>query len=556
MSTDPFRPNHLIPGTNYRYIRLLGEGGQGIVVLAGDDFLRTEVVIKLVHAAHASYLSTRVRDEARALAAMKHPGIVHVIGGGMTAEALPRPYFVMERLQGDTLHAVMRRRGEPFAMRSSIDIAIELLDALDVAHNPPHRLLHRDIKPANIFMSRVTPHETRAVLLDFGLAHMFDHASRQTGKRFLGTLEYASPEQLKGEPLTPRSDLYNVGLVLFELLAGRHAFAYCKKDRNAYVHAHIHDVPVRLSTLGVDMDPALDALVHASLQKDPAARPKSAHELASLLRAIRTSADFVRRRPILDGKTEEEPFETLWARMGVTPTTSAVSGPSNPSSQSTVSTPVVRARVADSAPRFETREEAPQKHALGSEREPAIEPPTPTEELPNTRAYRRAMKVFRDADTESSPRRFLVDELSNPPIVLDRVKRTLAKNGLVIGSLVGAAAALVFLALYASSLRSRPPSAVLTSAARASFTATPQEIPPAISVRASAAATSTSVSEPPIAVHTADVATSSTRPAFPIITSATAPMATAPATKPRHPGSGLDEPSAVSRHEDLVVVPP
>jgi serine/threonine protein kinase len=465
----------------------------------------------------------------------------------MTAEPTPRPYFVMERLQGDTLHAVMHRRGEPFAMRSSIDVAIELLEALDVAHNPPHRLLHRDIKPANIFMSRVTPHETRAVLLDFGLAHMFERASKQTGKRFLGTLEYASPEQLRGEPLTPRSDLYNVGLVLFEMIAGRHVFAYCKRDRSAHVNAHLHDDPVRLSSLGVDMDPALDAVVHSSLQKDPAARPKSAHEFASVLKAIRTSADFVRRRPALDAKTEEEPFETLWARMGVTPTTAGVSarsGPENASEPSNVS----------SGPRYETREDKRLGAAFAATDLSAITSPKPTEELPNTRAHANAMKKFRAADTETAPPR-RVDELdrSSPPIVLDRVRKSIAQNGLlIVCSTLAAAAAMIVVAVYAK-LTANKEAAVapatnavvivapsMTSAATVP-TATPTPTP---SAKPLAIVTAIAPTLPPVT----PIATTTRAPS---VATQTAPSASASASAHRV-GSGLDDNSAAARNADLL----
>ena len=560
-----FRPNHLIPGTNYRYVKDLGEGGQGIVVLAADDFLQTEVVIKLVHAAHAQYLSTRIRDEARTLAKIKHPSIVRVIGGGMTAEAMPRPYFVMERLEGDTLYAVMRRRDKAFAMRTAIDIAIELLEGLDVAHNPPHSLLHRDIKPANIFMSRITPHETRAVLLDFGLAHMFEQASKQTGKRFLGTLEYASPEQLQGKPLSPRSDLYNIGLVLFELVAGRHVFAYCKKDRNAYVNAHINDMPVRLSTLGIEMDPALDQVVFSALQKDPSARPKSAHDFAHVLKAIRTSLDVLHPPAAHHDKTEEEPFETLWARMGVTPT-SAGNGPSSPlwgTSKTTVS-----------GPRGETKEEparavpavSPHIDELG--RAPTT--PQRTEELPNTRAHKQAMKRFRAADTETAPTPAPVEVSSIPVVMLERARTTFARNkGMFGGVLLGAFLAVAFLTVYVKSQRqaSMVPS-LATSAPSpviASATSTSIQTPVALSAASPEIVTPTAVVAAPFVSATATPVADST--AVVVATARTAPsashnadvtpQASASSAKLKRVGSGLDDsPSRPPpQYDGLLTVP-
>ncbi len=554
-----FRPNHLIPGTNFRYLKVLGEGGQGIVVLAADDFLQTEVVIKLVHAAHAQYLSTRIRDEARTLAKIKHPSIVRVIGGGMTAEAVPRPYFVMERLEGDTLYAVMRRRAKAFSMRTAIDIAIELLEGLDVAHNPPYSLLHRDIKPANIFMSRITPHETRAVLLDFGLAHMFEQASRQTGKRFLGTLEYASPEQLQGKPLTPRSDIYNIGLVLFELCAGRHVFAHCERDRNAYVKAHINDTPIRLSSLGIEMDPALDQIVFSALQKDPAARPKSAHELAHVLKAIRTSLDMLHPPVEHHDKTEEEPFETLWARMGVTPT-SAGGGPSSP---------LWGTSKTSSTPRFDTKEEAPRNVPAVSSREHFARAPTApvrTEELPNVREGNAARKRFRAAPTESAPIAPPGD-VSSPPLVLSarRLRERLSRSFLPQGIAGGAILASIFLFGYyrfvhAHDSIATPPSpdiAIAAPTASAPSSMTAASIAPTSPAAASIAPIS--IATPTVTAKTAPMraAPQATRPqasdvAVSNVTRAPPPPSVS-AAKPKRPGSGLDD--QAQQHIDLITIP-
>jgi serine/threonine protein kinase len=223
-----------------------------------------------------------MQNEARTLARLNHTNIVEVITAGVTGDDLKLPYYVMERLNGQSLRLVLEKKGQ-LELAHAYHIAIDLLDALDHAHDKG--VIHRDVKPDNIFLHRTSAGVTVTKLLDFGILSLLDATNRETAGRFLGTLRYAAPEQLRGDKPTPKVDVYAAGLVLFEMIAGRGPFDE-EGDPHKVAAAHIHKAAPALSSFVV-IPRELDALVNACLAKLPGQRPRDAFSLAASLRNLK-----------------------------------------------------------------------------------------------------------------------------------------------------------------------------------------------------------------------------------------------------------------------------
>jgi serine/threonine-protein kinase len=227
-------------------------------------------------------LARRMQNEARTLARLHHPNIVEIITAGITADELRLPYYVMERLSGQSLRIILQKKGM-LEVPHALHIAIDLLDALDHAHDKG--VVHRDVKPDNIFLHRTNANVTVTKLLDFGIVSLLDSGPRETAGRFLGTLQYASPEQLRGENPTPQMDIYCAALVLFEMIAGRGPFDE-HGDSRQIAGAHLHRTPPPLSSF-VPVPRELEKLIAAALAKLPDGRPRDAHSFAASLRNLK-----------------------------------------------------------------------------------------------------------------------------------------------------------------------------------------------------------------------------------------------------------------------------
>ncbi len=312
----PYREGERIPGTQYKFVQVLGEGGHGYVVRAEHAFLGKRVAIKLLHPEHGedSELVERMLAEARLLARIEHPNIVSVIDGGMTADRPSRPYFVMDELRGKAVSSMLKSLPQGLGLAPSIQIALGVLDGLDFAHTECG-VIHRDIKPANVFLHRSATDTTVPKVLDFGIAHFSARQAGRTGRRFIGTPRYTAPEQLAGESPTARTDLYALGLVLYECVYGQGPFARFA-DFGALVNAHLNVAPEPLRELMDGVPPELDALVLALLAKDPAARPASAATAAVTLRAV--AEDLRRAADRLTHKVQHRTEPTPMANMMVT----------------------------------------------------------------------------------------------------------------------------------------------------------------------------------------------------------------------------------------------
>ncbi|WP_437926132.1 serine/threonine-protein kinase [Sorangium sp. So ce291] len=284
-----------LPGTSYRLLRRIGSGSCSEVfeVLGRRGQLRA---LKLLRAMHegSSEIGARLVQEGRALSALSHPHIVKVEEVGVTSDG--RPFLVMPRLFGETLRERLDARG-PLATPAAVRIAIQVLGGLAATHRAG--IIHRDIKPANVFLAQVSGNEhgaddlecapgtpgapeiERAVLIDFGIAKVScDGLEPSTGSNVLGTPRYLSPEQIRGEEVDARTDVYAVGLLLFEAITGRGPFPVV--DSMAVMRAHLHTPAPRLRSL-LWVPPALDHAVARALEKDPALRWQTADAMAAAL---------------------------------------------------------------------------------------------------------------------------------------------------------------------------------------------------------------------------------------------------------------------------------
>ena len=274
--------------SKYEIIRPLGSGGMGVVYLALDTVLNREVAIKFVSADRIAdpVSEQRLLKEAQAAAALDHPSICAVYDVHMGPDG--RACIVMQYVEGETL-AERLLRG-PLAPRQALALATDIAEALAVAH--ARHVVHRDLKPQNIM---VTP-SGRPKLLDFGIALIQTapveaespdtqtSTSATTGRAVVGSPAYMSPEQILQRPLDGRSDLFSLGLILFECLTGRSAFRGASKVETW--SAILHTEPPKASSLAPDLSDAHDELCRRLMAKDPAERFQSAEELVGALRLL------------------------------------------------------------------------------------------------------------------------------------------------------------------------------------------------------------------------------------------------------------------------------
>ena len=199
-------------GDRYRIDRPIGRGGMSTVYLAFDMTLERPVAVKLMHreVARDSDQIERFRREARAIAKLSSPYVVGVIDAD---EQDSTPYIVLEYVEGSTLKEQIRSRG-PLPVEESVAYAIEIARGLQAAHEA--HIVHRDVKPQNVLLDE----DGGARVTDFGIARSLIDEGLTADGRVLGTTDYVSPEQALGHAVTPQSDLYSLGVVLFEMLTG------------------------------------------------------------------------------------------------------------------------------------------------------------------------------------------------------------------------------------------------------------------------------------------------------------------------------------------------
>ncbi|NLG56000.1 MAG: Stk1 family PASTA domain-containing Ser/Thr kinase [Rhodococcus sp.] len=263
--------------SRYELGEILGFGGMSEVHLARDVRLSRDVAIKVLRAdlARDPTFYLRFRREAQNAAALNHPAIVAVYDTGEAeTEAGPLPYIVMEYVEGDTLRDIVRSEG-PMAPRQAMEVISDVCAALDFSHR--NGIVHRDVKPANVMINRAGA----VKVMDFGIARAISDASSpmtQTAA-VIGTAQYLSPEQARGEQVDARSDVYSLGCVLFEILTGEPPF---KGDSPvAVAYQHVREDPRTPSDLNPDIPPALDSVILKAMSKNPANRYQSAADMRS-----------------------------------------------------------------------------------------------------------------------------------------------------------------------------------------------------------------------------------------------------------------------------------
>ena len=275
-------------GDRYEVEARLGAGGMAEVWRGHDRVLNRTVAIKtlLPQFAQDGSFVDRFRREAQAAARLNHPGIVSVYDSGDGAE----PYIVMQYIEGKTLGDFLSS-GKKLTPMQAAQIGEEIAEALAAAH--AHGVIHRDIKPANVM---VTP-DGKILVMDFGIARMIagPETAPQTSA-VLGTASYLSPEQAQGQPVDARTDIYSLGVVLYEMLTGRPPFS--GDSPMAIAYKQVNATPPAPSTINAEVPPELDAVVMRALSKNPANRYQTGHEFAEDLERVRTGGE-VSATPLL-----------------------------------------------------------------------------------------------------------------------------------------------------------------------------------------------------------------------------------------------------------------
>jgi serine/threonine-protein kinase len=271
--------NTLVDG-RYRILRRIGSGGMADVYCAEDSHLGRQVAIKVLHRRFAQdqEFVERFRREAKSAAGLNHPNVVGVFDRG---EHEGTYYIAMEFLTGRTLKDVVTTEA-PLAQERVIDIGTQILQAAGFAHR--HGVIHRDFKPHNVIVDDLG----HAKVTDFGIARAGASEMTETGS-IMGTAQYLSPEQAQGHAVTATSDIYSIGVMLYEMLAGRLPFE--GDSAVAVALKHLSEQPSPISHWRPDVHPALEAVVMAALAKDPGQRWQSAEDLAAALEAARAQIE-------------------------------------------------------------------------------------------------------------------------------------------------------------------------------------------------------------------------------------------------------------------------
>ena len=270
-------PQNIIINDRYELHERIGRGGMADVFMARDLLLDRDVAVKILFPEHAvdPNFVERFRREAQSVAGLNHPNIVGVYDWGQTGNTY---FMAMEFVKGRTLAEVLRRQGRLTA-RSAASVGGSIANALAYAHR--NNVVHRDIKPANILMAS----NGDIKVVDFGIARALDSAHdgglTQDGA-VMGTATYFSPEQAKGDGLDLRSDLYSLGIVLYELVTGKPPFS--GESALATAYKQVHDVPTRMKDHAADVPPALEAIVSKCMAKEPTRRYATAEQLRDDLR--------------------------------------------------------------------------------------------------------------------------------------------------------------------------------------------------------------------------------------------------------------------------------
>jgi serine/threonine protein kinase len=292
LDRPPVRSSLLMPGTklgDYEIVSQLGEGGMGVVYKARDLRLERPVAIKVIreHVLADGSRLRRFEQEAQAAAALNHPNILAVYQFGAYQGA---PYLVSELLEGETLREVLKRG--PLSQAGATELAEQIAEGLSAAHQ--RGVVHRDLKPENLFVSK----DQRVKILDFGLAKLLEKgpegldaaAEFQTNPGMVaGTVGYASPEQLRGDKLDARTDLFSFGVVMYEMATGQRPFA--AESSGAMIEATLNRQPTLPGSLNAAVSPEFERIILKALEKDREIRYQGAAEIRADFKRLKRNAD-------------------------------------------------------------------------------------------------------------------------------------------------------------------------------------------------------------------------------------------------------------------------
>src|SRR5438105_8638214 len=277
---------------SYTLLEPIGHGGMAVVYRARQDSLDRTVAVKILseNLAASSEFMERFRREARTAANLRHPNVITVFDFGQDERGVP--YLVLEFIEGPTLADLMDRGLDDSRIPDLID---QIAAGLDYAH--ARRVIHRDIKPGNVLMTE----DGRAVLADFGLAWLLEGAHLTLTGGVIGTPEYMSPEQAAGNPIDHRSDVYALGVVLYEMLVGDRPFV--AETPIGVLLMHLQDQAPSVLDARPDLPVAVGAVLDKALVKDPDERYSSAGELARAFRvAFAEQPDAADPQPVADAE--------------------------------------------------------------------------------------------------------------------------------------------------------------------------------------------------------------------------------------------------------------
>ena len=267
-------------GERYEIVGEIGRGGMGVVFRARDPLLGREVAIKMLPSVRLQgQAEERFEREARLVAQLDHPAVVPVYDFGQHEGSL---YYVMPILEGESLRTLIDRGS--VSLGDVLDLTVQIAGGLDYSH--VRGVVHRDIKPENVMVSEMEGLGLRARLMDFGLAVGLAGSRVTEAGSLMGTVSYFSPEQARGESVDGRSDLYSLGIVLYECLAGTTPFS---GSLHTILYRTLHELPTGFRERGVEVDEELEAVVLDCLAKDPERRPARGADLAERLRRYRST---------------------------------------------------------------------------------------------------------------------------------------------------------------------------------------------------------------------------------------------------------------------------
>ena len=266
----------------YELVDVLGQGGMSVVYKARHKLTAQEVALKILPpelAAH-SQVKSRFLDEARALAALDHPNIVHLYNFGQENQSF---VLAMQYVQGKTWERMILE-SKRLVWQHSVKVAVDVLKALEYAHG--RGIVHRDMKPSNVL---VRDHDNMATVMDFGIAKMTTSTKLTATGQTMGTVRYMSPEQVRGQEVDLRTDIYSLGATLFESLVGETPFD--GETHFEIMTKHLTEAPQRPSALGVELPQSVEDAVMRSLAKRAEDRFETARDMRLLLESALREAD-------------------------------------------------------------------------------------------------------------------------------------------------------------------------------------------------------------------------------------------------------------------------